>query len=757
MRWSTFSYKTSRVSKNSYERMAIRITLECGHSSMLRMRTTPQGYTHDWELFVRGIDNADIHHYVEKVVFQLHQTFSKPKRILKEPPFVLKESGYAGFEIPIHIYLKNKDEGSKKIEILYDLNLQFSGPAITNVIRHTEIINNPSDDFRRKLLKGGGVLVSSSENSVEKNESKALTMVGKPKLSGSESKKHKNTESRTSSSFAELFGTPLKPTKVSQDTKKSTPQEKSSASKSLINTEKSDKVDKTKSKDSPHKDTKKDKPDDRKEKRIKEQAKDKNRSKEKLKRSTSPGNKSHSSPSNKRPPSPPSVGIKRACSPSLPSAKRSISPKLKEKEMKKVTFEKEKDKSKEKDKVKDNSKNVVDASKGEKKKDKKKHKEDRDKERKDKYKEGERPSSKESIKVAEKKNKSEKSEKSEKEKNQEYKSAKEGRKSPKPPKESEKPKDEKLLKTERSEKTEKSEKAKDSKNERDRQKHKHKKRDKKDKRDSSKDREKKEKRDRIKSSTEKQDNVPNVPVANSFSVLEMPERDSSDSAPSIDDDSIPESKLVPMVKKEVENLTASTPPTELTKPLSPAIPTDIKKDKVDRNKRDRSKGSKGEEKEIRRRKRRSDSKGDDDHVVKREKDRGHSTSPPLEPVSSSQSPVVVDQETVHMKDKEDRGVTEQVAEKRIEAEAEQVAPDSTNSTLVDSDIGEPPVFSEDYVSQLKDLQQKIMTLQDNQELQRVVQVIAETGQYEITKKTFDFDLCALDRRTVQRLQQFFAS
>lgn len=599
--------------------------------------------------------------------------------------------------------------------------------------------------------------MSSSENSVEKNESKALTMVGKPKLSGSESKKHKNIESKTSSSFAELFGTPLKPTKVSQDTKKSTPQDKSSASKSLITTEKSDKVDKTKSKDSPHKDPKKDKMEDKKDRRIKDQPKDKNRSKEKLKRSASPGNKNHPSPPNKRPPSPPSAGIKRACSPSLPPAKRSMSPKSKEKEVKKVTFEKEKDKSKEKDKVKDSSKNVVDASKSEKKKDKKKHKEDRDKERKDKYKEGERPSSKESIKVAEKKNKSEKSEKSEKEKSQEYKSAKEGRKSPKPPKESEKPKDEKLSKTERSEKIEKSEKAKDNKNEKDRQKHKHKKRDKKDKRDSSKDRDKKEKRDRIKSSAEKQNNVPNVQVANPLSVLEMPERDSSDSAPSIDDDSFPESKLVPMVKKEVENLTVSTPPVELMKPLSPAISTDIKKDKVDRNKRDRSKGSKGEEKEIRRRKRRSDSKGDDDHVVKREKDRGHSTSPPLEPVSSSQSPVVVDQETVHMKEKEDRGVMEQVAEKRTEAEAEQVAPDSTNSTLVDSDIGEPPVFSEDYVSQLKDLQQKIMTLQDNQELQRVVQVIAETGQYEITKKTFDFDLCALDRRTVQRLQQFFAS
>lgn len=67
----------------------------------------------------------------------------------------------------------------------------------------------------------------------------------------------------------------------------------------------------------------------------------------------------------------------------------------------------------------------------------------------------------------------------------------------------------------------------------------------------------------------------------------------------------------------------------------------------------------------------------------------------------------------------------------------------------------PVQFSPDYVSQLKDLQRKIMTLEDNAELQRVVQVIAETGQYEITKKTFDFDLCALDRNTVKRLQEFF--
>lgn len=62
----------------------------------------------------------------------------------------------------------------------------------------------------------------------------------------------------------------------------------------------------------------------------------------------------------------------------------------------------------------------------------------------------------------------------------------------------------------------------------------------------------------------------------------------------------------------------------------------------------------------------------------------------------------------------------------------------------------------DYLSQLRTLQQKIMALQDNSELQQVVEMIAATGCYEITSRTFDFDLCALDRSTVQRLQDFFS-
>ena len=46
--------------------MAIRVTYECGHASMLRAERTREGYTHDWEVFVRGVDNADISQYIDK-------------------------------------------------------------------------------------------------------------------------------------------------------------------------------------------------------------------------------------------------------------------------------------------------------------------------------------------------------------------------------------------------------------------------------------------------------------------------------------------------------------------------------------------------------------------------------------------------------------------------------------------------------------------------------------------------------------------
>lgn len=60
--------------------MAVKVQFEIGHISKLRVKKTPNGFTHDWELYVKGVNGADISHYVEKVVFHLHNSFPKPKR-----------------------------------------------------------------------------------------------------------------------------------------------------------------------------------------------------------------------------------------------------------------------------------------------------------------------------------------------------------------------------------------------------------------------------------------------------------------------------------------------------------------------------------------------------------------------------------------------------------------------------------------------------------------------------------------------------
>ncbi|CAG2164715.1 unnamed protein product [Oppiella nova] len=105
-------------------------------------------------VFVRGPENSNIEHFVEKVVFHLHESFPKPKRVLKEPPYQVQESGYASFELPIEVYFKNKEE-PKKISFDYDLYLRLDD-AVSHSRREKLTFQNPSNDFKKKLLKAGG-------------------------------------------------------------------------------------------------------------------------------------------------------------------------------------------------------------------------------------------------------------------------------------------------------------------------------------------------------------------------------------------------------------------------------------------------------------------------------------------------------------------------------------------------------------------------------------------------------------------------
>lgn len=71
---------------------------------------------------------------------------------------MVRESGYAGFALFVDIYFKSKLESSK-VRFEYQLTLPEVGPPISNKIREEYVFNNPPEEFRRKLIRGGGVSI----------------------------------------------------------------------------------------------------------------------------------------------------------------------------------------------------------------------------------------------------------------------------------------------------------------------------------------------------------------------------------------------------------------------------------------------------------------------------------------------------------------------------------------------------------------------------------------------------------------------
>ncbi|XP_017786953.1 PREDICTED: protein AF-9 [Nicrophorus vespilloides] len=693
--------------------MAVRINLELGHEASIRNKRTQEGFTHDWEVFVRGFDGADIQCYVEKVVFYLHETFNKPKRVFKEPPYSIKESGYAGFLLPIEIYLKNKEE-PKKIKYSYDLTLQPSGPAIYKVQMEKHVFTNPTDDFKHKLLKGGGTIVNSNNsmdmNDVKMNSDDKNQLVNKPKLGGSDmQKKYKTKSDEEKTNFHSLFGTPIKKSsKISPDPAKVPTKDSSKLSSSSSKDRGSGDKDKMKNK-SPIKDKDKERDRDRaKDKESSSERKNKDKSKDRNKERDRSKEKS----SSKRP---------RSSSPKrLPSPKRPASPKVQS-----PSLPKHEDKQRSSESIGKPKDDI---------KTEKKYKKDK---YSDKYKDSGKEHKKESSKVM-------------------SGDVKEGATmltsiqkelSPMPLKMKEKPKE--LVKDIVSKETD-SMKSKDKADEK-KEKHKHKKKDK----DKDKDKREKSKEDRHKSEKSKGNNSLNNVHNNKYDATKETETKTMVSP-------MPEAQLPPLLVSppapapiiasatskslkqplfsENENSNSSLSSKEETAAAygsSPAVPAPPKteslfdslpKDQLmsdkSKPKKDKSrKKDKKSDKEDKKRKRKLQIEDDDEPDAKHFK--------PSATVVNSISAVVGN----------------------VDSDGDQVMAEAHASTDLDKENQENP---EDYMRILRELQHKIMTLQDNAELQRVVQLIAETGRYEVSARTFDFDLCLLERSTVRRLQEFFS-
>lgn len=648
--------------------MSIKLTFEIGHSASRKTKPSKEGFTHDWELFVRGPNQSDIAQFVDKVVFNLHESFPKPKRAFKEPPYVVKEAGYAGFLLTIDINLKNRDE-PKKVTFEYDLDLQ---PYKTQV--NEFIIATPSDDFKRKCLKGGGVLINTSSDFKSRDPYGKVPQM--PSMNEAKKSSKRPEENKPNKQFTDLFGAVLKkPDPRSLQTSSPNPTKLPSSGKGVEKPSSSsvsgggkDKGEKVKHKHSPNKDGKDVKKSSEgkqeSEKPKKDKTKDRERSDKKEKVSKRPSSPSPSSMPGSSSSS--SARISTNLS-SLPLSKNDL--------------------------VKPPSKQSStpvpsNDSSFNKKSSKKDKKSDKERERSDKKESRAKDAiaSKDKAMFEAIANKSSNAGmkdrepipgKDERDKNKQAKLNSSAAAEPKTtPMDSIKKHD------------------KDSE-----RKHKHKKKEKTKDKDGSKESNKKEKPHK--------NSVTTVSPAKSKDPIMMKYDHLSDNDSSDSDVDSP-----PSIKQYSDNSMSEAimqkPPPEIEKPQKKS--------------RDRTKTAEKDEKNRKSRK-------------SKKEDRDSSASPPPSKQSRkdiSKSPLMQDR------------------------------PSSSDSAAHHSHTNNNNVegagkISNEYMSELKDLKQKITTLKNNDDLQNVVRLIAATGCYEITKSSFDFDLVQLDRVTVQRLQEFFAA
>lgn len=829
--------------------MSIKVYFEVGHTATLKSKATPEGFTHDWELFVRGYDSHNLSRYVDKVVFNLHESFPRPKRgksekkykkseysralivinslltticqraAVKEPPYVLKESGYAGFELPIDIYFKGQGrDDPKKTTIVYDLNLQ-SNMSNHNVEKREYTFSNPSPELRRKLLDSGGVIVGAigqlddrSRDGVDEQRSQ---LISKPKLSGSDSKKHKNRSTpsddgpKPSNTYANLFGAPiqkLSSTKVSPDQKNissninssskmsgnsnNSKQSSQKSSDKVSSKDKSDKSGKEKKdkgkysspvrensgKDSSSKkaggsggtafDDKRGREEKRKEKIH---TKERDRSKEKaVKRPPSPKPRSRSPQRNivgrhLEVPVPPKHGNDDKSSGSG-SAKKSKKDK------------KDKDKDRERP--------------GEKK----------DKDLKNQSKDRDDRSSSRTLEKVESKRDGGSSTPKEIAKDKSSKASFDMK-----PVES--PYDHQITEPKHQPATEKRSEKGDKDSDR---KHKHKKKDKNKDKDRGSSKERRKDKDKTSKQKDLNDNshvatsgnkksganshglpTPPQPKKKPLGTMinELPISDNSDS--DVDGSSTSPaahtsknssaSKPDPLDINAADHSNAHQPEivaTKISLPISSHSSSRSPVPKLESNgikyadkaSKRAAKEAKAAEKADKKRKRKDKddqsqsgddkrrstpspingppahklAKKDEPSRLHQEKN-GNDISPPPSFGPDNSAPISSPSPTHHSNSNDQF--------------TSSPPPNADTDTLLSGSepYRSPNAFiSIDYIAELKALQHKIMAVENNSDLQQVVEMIAATGCYEITSKTFDFDLCALDRPTVQRLQDFFA-
>ena len=98
------------ASNNRLANTTICLPIVYGSTAFFLGKKADEYHTHKWTCYLRGPNGEDLSVCIQKVVFQLHPSFTQPVRELVEPPFEVTERGWGEFEAQIRIVWKDPSE-----------------------------------------------------------------------------------------------------------------------------------------------------------------------------------------------------------------------------------------------------------------------------------------------------------------------------------------------------------------------------------------------------------------------------------------------------------------------------------------------------------------------------------------------------------------------------------------------------------------------------------------------------------------------
>ena len=132
-----------------------------------RPADAPPDHTHQWRVFVKGINDEDISYWLKKVQFKLHETYAQNVRTIEQPPFEVVETGWGEFEIQIKLYF-TPESNEKPQTLWHSLKLHPYGPDAEGMKERREVVvsqnyeevifNEPVEPFY-EVLTGGPAAV----------------------------------------------------------------------------------------------------------------------------------------------------------------------------------------------------------------------------------------------------------------------------------------------------------------------------------------------------------------------------------------------------------------------------------------------------------------------------------------------------------------------------------------------------------------------------------------------------------------------